>query len=438
MAMKLYMDNPAIAENFAAASARLPGAGEADLDNLRTAALKRFAAIGIPGPKVEEWKYTPLGFLTHETFAVAEESAHQAEIRALYETARMADIDGPVVVFVNGYLDSELSTSLDQEGVNFAVLSQNPRLFSDSLAGDGPSSSFDDLNRAFATDGYVLDIAAGVTVEKPLQILHLATTGTDMRALRTRCRVRAGEGARAQIIETFVGAEGERYWSHTVSQVDLAPQADVRIYQLQLQGKQAIHMTELHSRVATSARFSHASLQLGAELSRSELINSFTGEFATIELCGAYLGRIRQSHDIFTRINHDQPNCQSNQLFRGVLDEGGKAAFQGKVVVARDAQKTNADQSNKNLLLSRKAEANAKPELLIYADDVKCSHGATVGELDQDQLFYLRSRGLAENAAKSLLVEAFVSEVFDSLAQEAIADRFKEKAAGWLNGEATS
>jgi Fe-S cluster assembly protein SufD len=179
-------------------------------------------------------------------------------------------------------------------------------------------------------------------------------------------------------------------------------------------------------------------LQLGAEINRTELINSFTGENAQIELRGAYLGRDKQSQDIFTRINHDQPNCQSNQLYRGVLDAGGKSAFQGKVIVARDAQKTNADQSNKNLLLSRKAEANAKPELLIYADDVKCSHGATVGELDPDQLFYLRSRGMDEVTAKGLLVEAFVAEVFDDIADENLRTAFKEKTARWLAHGVTS
>ncbi|PCI33119.1 MAG: Fe-S cluster assembly protein SufD [Alphaproteobacteria bacterium] len=431
----LHLHNPEIGKHFEGIRSSLTGADQAWLGAVREEAMTRFTNTGIPGPKVEEWKYTNLGFLANENFAVGTKADQTSEIKAFYDAAYLADIAGPVVVFVNGHIYPALSSYPDEEGVEFSVFSENTSAFRDTLESSDQASSLNDLNRAMVTDGYRLDIAAGVQVRQPIQIIHIVTSATDMKLIPVRSQVTASKGAKARIIETFIGAENERYWGHMISETTLHDAADISLIQFQLQGKQAIHMTELHTTVAEKANFSHMSLQLGAEISRTELINSFTGEYAHIDLRGAYLGRVKQSHDIYTRINHDQPNCQSNQLYRGVLDEGGKSAFQGKVVVARDAQKTNADQSNKNLLLSRKAEANAKPELLIYADDVKCSHGATVGEMDANQLFYLRSRGLDEVAAKGLLVEAFVAEVFDDMDDEILRDAFKAKAAGWLSRE---
>lgn len=434
----LHLDNPEISKGFEAVKSSLPGADQTWLVKLRSDAMSRFTSCGIPGPKVEEWKYTNLTFLANENFELSAQAGQQAEIKVLFDRAHLEHIDGPVVVFVNGHIHPDFSSYPEGEGVEFAVFSENPQTLRHSLTPSEQSTALNNLNRAMVTDGYSLNIAAGVTLPKPVQIIHIVTSATHMKLLPVRSQITAGKASKARIIETFIGTENERYWCHMISEVTLAQEADLSLIQFQLQGKQAIHMTELHTEVADKARFGHISLQLGAETSRTELINSFTGEFAEIELRGAYLGRIKQSHDIFTQINHDLPNCNSNQLFRGVLDEGGKSAFQGKVIVARDAQKTNADQSNKNLLLSRKAEANAKPELLIYADDVKCSHGATVGELDPDQLFYLRSRGLDETAAKGLLVEAFVAEVFDGLDDEILKDRFKDSCAKWLSPELAS
>lgn len=434
----LHLHNPEIGKHFEGVRSSLTGADQPWLNDLRAGAMTRFTTTGIPGPKVEEWKYTNLGFLANENFAVVEKADQSTEVKAFFDAAYMADIKGPVVVFVNGHIYPALSTYPNEEGVEFSIFSENTAAFRVSLERSDAASSLNDLNRAMVTDGYRLEIAPGVQLSQPVQIIHIVTSGTDMKLIPVRAQIVAGKGTKARIIETFIGAENERYWGHMISETTLHDEADISLVQFQLQGKQAIHMTELHTTVAEKANFSHISLQLGAEISRTELITSFTGEFGQIDLRGAYLGRVKQSHDIYTRINHDQPNCQSNQLYRGVLDAGGKSAFQGKVVVARDAQKTNAHQSNKNLLLSRKAEANAKPELLIYADDVKCSHGATVGEMDANQLFYLRSRGLDEVAAKGLLVEAFVSEVFDNMDDEILRDAFKAKAAGWLDQKVTS
>jgi len=446
MTLKRHLDTPEAAINFDKVKTTFTGAGETSLTNMRANAMGKFMATGLPGPKVEEWKYTNLTFLVqflaNENFEFVKSDDYSAEVKALFDKAYIEGITGPVVVFVNGHFHSTLSSCPDEDGVKFSLFSENPEALRQSLADSQESTALNNLNRAMTTDGYHLEISAGGNLSQPIQIIHMATSGTDGQSLRTRGKISLGNGARAKVIESFIGPDEQRYWTHMISDVDLAKAAELSYFQFQLQGKQAIHMTELHSTVAEKAKFNGMNLQLGAEVSRSEIMNSFTGEYAEIELRGAYLGRVKQSHDIFTRISHDKPHCQSNQLFRGVLDEGGTSAFQGKVIVARDAQKTNADQSNKNLLLSRKAEANAKPELLIYADDVKCTHGATVGEIDSEQLFYLKSRGMDETTAKGLLVEAFVAEVFANLLvgtdEEKLQQRFTEKTSGWLSGEVTS
>lgn len=436
--MKLYLDNPEIGKSFEAVKISLPGADMPGMNDLRSKAMTRFSKVGIPGPKVEEWKYTNLTFLANENFITAAKADHQQEVRQYFNQVLLKKTPGAIMVFVNGYFYGDLSSLSDEEGLSISVFSQNPQAFHRSLLPASESTSLNDLNRAMATDGYRVEIAADVTLRQPVQIIHIATSSTHMRCLRTRARIRLGRGARASFTESFIGPEDARYWFHMITDVTLDKGAEASFAQFQLQGSKALHMTEFHSRLSDRAALNHISLQLGAEISRTELVNSFTGEDARVKLCGAYLGRNRQSHDIFTRINHDRPGCRSRQLFRGVLDKGGKSAFQGKVVVARQAQKTNADQSAKTLLLDRGAEANAKPELLIYADDVKCSHGATVGEVDADQLFYLRSRGLDEIAAKSLLVEAFVSGVFDDVEDKILADKFTKHAADWLQKKAMS
>ncbi len=438
MAIKLHLDNAHMVNAFEAVKSTLTGVDKPWLNDMRAAAMAKFSHVGIPGPKVEEWKYTNLTFLANENFIPVQERSQSPEVKALFNKAYNKDISGPVIVFVDGYVDMTYSSLSKETGIACDIFSEKPQVFREEMADTSNSTPLNNLNRALVTDGYNLDIPADTIAPHIIQVIYIATTAAHKQSLHTRVQITLAAGAKAQIIESFIGAEDTRYWSHTTTTVKVGCGADLSLYQFQLQGKQAIHMTELHSQVEDQAKFKHVSLQLGAELSRMELINSFAGENAQIDLRGAYLGRVKQSHDIFTRINHDQPNCDSNQVFRGVSDEGGKSAFQGKVVVARGAQKTNADQSNKNLLLSRKAEVNAKPELLIYADDVKCSHGATVGELDSEHLFYLRSRGLTEQAAKDLLVEAFISEVFDDVTDDTLQAQFKEQAAGWLTKGVTS
>lgn len=404
------------------------------LSGLREKSLKAFLEVGLPGPKVEEWKYTNLTTLKSKSYSVSEASS--GDLSDQVDEAILNDIAGSKVVFIDGYFNEASSNVVEEDGL--ILKSLNDFLKSNSeeavelLKVSDEDSSLAKLNSALMTDGYVIKVAQDIKLSKPIQIIHVATKSSNDKALRNKNIIVLDKGSSAQIIESFIGGNDIDVWRQDISKVTVAESATLEIYQIQIQGNETIHMGETHANVAESAKFKHYSLNLGAKISRTEIKPTLTGLHGNVELRGAFLGRDGVSHDVFTHMKHLVPECESDQIYRGVLDKGGKSAFQGKVYVAQDAQLTNAEQSNKNLLLDRDAEANSKPELLIYADDVKCAHGATVGELDKEALFYLKSRGLNSEDAKGLLVEAFIAEVYDDVSIPEVRERYLELARGWL------
>jgi Fe-S cluster assembly protein SufD len=245
--------------------------------------------------------------------------------------------------------------------------------------------------------------------------------------------VMAGKGASATIVEGYFGGP-EAYWTNGVNQFFLGEGARIDHARQQNEGAAAYHIVSNRVRLAADARFDSVTAMLGGAMARNETRVSVTGENAHCRLAGVSLGRDKQLQDSVTVIDHAVPNCVSDQVFKAVLDDSAHAVFQGKVVVKADAQHTDARQANHNILLSRSAEADSKPELEIFADDVQCAHGATVGELDKDMLFYLRSRGLDDRTAKALLVEGFVIEVLERIASRQVRDMFVTGVGGWLHG----
>ncbi len=434
MNTKNYFSGEHLASHFAAIKPQLPGADIGWLEVLREDSMKRFLEIGIPGPRVEEWKYTNLGLLKNKSFNVSE---NQIDIdAALIDTLTIPDLTGSKVVFIDGYLSIKYTNIDKNEGIILSSLNDfvknNPdrskALFNNQQSVGGLSN----LNLALMTGGYVLLIDENIKLAEPIQIIHFATQAENANALRTQNFIEIKQGGSAQIIENFVSLNQNFKWRQNNTHITVAKNASLEIYQFQNESAEMLHMAETYIDVEDEADFKHFSLNIGGMLSRTELKPTLIGKHANIELRGAFLGRDGASHDVFTHMKHMVPEGTSNQVYRGVLDKGGKSAFQGRVYVAKDAQLTNAEQSNKNLILDRSAEANSKPELLIYADDVKCAHGATVGELDQGALFYLKSRGLDHKAAKALLVEAFVSEVFDDIKIEPVRQKYLTLARDWL------
>ena len=437
MTHKNHFDGSRYAKTLSENNPALLGADIDWFGDMRQKAMDTFVEVGLPGPRVEEWKYTNLSSMNSKTYNTLNNTDNvDASIQSKIADTYINDIDGSKVVFVDGYFQSDLADIKKEEGLILSSLSDYIKSHGDDakalLNVTREETSLTYLNSALMTDGYVINVKQGIKLSQPIQIIYVASENSADKALRNKNFINVNANASAQIIESFVGFDNVDNWQQDVTNISVDKNAQLEIYQTQLQGNETIHMGETYVDLACGADFKHYSLNIGSKNSRTEIKPTLNGLHGNVDLRGAFLGRGGNNHDVFTHMKHLVPECESDQIYRGVLDKGGKSAFQGKVYVAKDAQLTNAEQSNKNLLLDRDAEANSKPELLIYADDVKCAHGATVGELDAEALFYLKSRGLDTAAAKSLLVEAFVAEVCDHVAIPAVKEKYLDLARAWL------
>jgi Fe-S cluster assembly protein SufD len=389
-------------------------AGDGPLFDLRRAAAARFLELGAPVQRLERWKYTSLTPLAKAEFALAG-AAGVAELPRIDGTARL--------VFTNGRFDAARSDALPEGVTTLGALGEADVLSLLGPVADAPDQSLTVLNTAFSTDGYVLELGEGVALDQPLHIVHVAGAGA---VANLRNIVRLGAKARATIVESWLG-EGE-YWANPVTDIRLANGAVLTHYKWQREADAAFHTALNSVSIAANARYDALTLATGGRIMRHEFSIMLDGEGADCRLSGAALGAKAQHLDFTVTMDHRSPHAQSGQAFKSVLASGARSVFQGLVKVGRGAIGTDAHQTSNNLLLDRSAEADAKPELEIFADDVACSHGATVGELDEAKVFYLKSRGLSDEAARALLVEGFVAELFDGAADEAIAAHLREGA----------
>jgi Fe-S cluster assembly protein SufD len=382
------------------------------LRDLRRAAYERFLVLGLPTTRAEDWKYTSLAPLARTTFGPAPAArATPDDLRPL----AFGTLGGHRAVFVNGRLAPELS-SLDSLPVGVQV-----RSCAEALAGAGRalidglddlSDPFEAFNRAFSTDGAVVGVPAGVVVEEPIYLFFYSTNpGGDAPLVAVRNRIVAHSGSQVTLVEAYGGPEGERYLTNAVTEAVVADGAVVRRLKLQRESTAAFHVARLRVVQGPASHFADFSVALGAALYRNDIETVFDGEGGECSLDGLFMASGDQHTDTHTRIDHARPRCSSRELYKGILDGKARGVFHGRIVVRKDAQKTDAYQTNKNLLLSREALVNSTPQLEILADDVKCKHGSTTGQLDAAALFYLRSRGIGEASARSLLTHAFASDV---------------------------
>ena len=415
-------------DSFERGRAALPGPW---LAGMREAAIRTFAEAGFPTPRSEAWKYTNLNRLARAGFDPL------AEVAAVdVERWRGLFIDGAHrLVIVNGRFDADASDIGDlPDGAVVAPLSAAIDGAGDDLAHIAPADSgpLVALNTAFMRDGLVLRLAKGVTLDRPVQVLHVVDGGGTEMSLHPHTLIVAGEGSAATVIETFAGAADAGYWSNAVTEIRVGANAAVRHFKRQSEALSGYHTALTRVRLDRDARYDGVSLAVGAALSRNEVHVSFDGEGSDCALAGGVLLRGRQHADNTTEADHRVPHTSSRQTFRNVLDGHARAVFQGGVIVREHAQKTDSSQSSRSLLLAPGAQADTKPELRIFADDVKCAHGATVGDLDRDALFYLESRGVPPDQAKALLIGAFVSEVLDAIPEGAVRNHFTAAVTDWM------
>jgi Fe-S cluster assembly protein SufD len=385
---------------------RLPGDSR-----LRADAAAAFRAAGLPGEqrrRAEAWKYTSLRPVADAAFRAAG-PVHEAET----VLSRMVALDGPVSVFVDGVLRGDLSSlptyaTRFAERPDFGVLTRPDR---------EPMVA---LNTMLTEDGLAIDVPAGTDAGR-LHLIHIAASAGDFHP---RHIVRMGEGARLTVVETSAGDAASL--TNVVTEIHLAPGAHLTHVRVQQEAVSAFHVSTVYADVGAGGTYDSFALTLGGRLSRIEMHVDLNGAGATAHLNGANILAGSQHADFTSVIGHRAPNGTSRQTVKNVLNGRSRGVFQGRIEVARDAQKTDGYQMNQALLLSAEAEIDCKPELEIFADDVKCSHGATVGELDAEQMFYLRTRGVPEAEARTMLVRAFLSELLETVADETIR--------GWLNG----
>ena len=423
-----------------AGTAALPGAGLPWLDALRAEG-RRLSADGLPSTRLESWKYTslaPLAALDFEPPAAPAEALGEADLGL----DAFAAADGPLLVFVNGRLSARYSRfdALSQ-GLRIVGLAQgladDPAQVETLIGGTAPLNGdpMAAFNTAFAADGCIVETEPGVDMEKPVRLRFVAAPGSEPLAYHPRVIVRLGAGSRLTLVESHEGPAEGVTWSNPFVDVQVSERAALSHVKLQVEGEGAYHTALTEAALAGEGRYESHLLALGARLARHEIHVRFDGEGARCDLRGGYLARGSQHVDNTTVINHAVPHCESREVYKGVLDDTARGVFQGRIVVRKDAQKTDGHQLSRTLLLSPKAEIDTKPELEIYADDVKCSHGATAGEPEADQLFYLRSRGLDRRTALALIVEGFMGELLDEIGDEPVRAAMAARVAEWI-GEA--
>ena len=416
-----------------------PRSGPGWMRRLREAARGRFEEVGFPTTRAEEWKYTNVAPIARTVFQPAAEVPAD-QVGEKLAGARFADLRAPRVVVVNGRYSAELS-NVDglPEGVRVSSLAQaletEPESLQPHLArcAGYDNHVFIALNTAMLEDGVFVRIANRRVLDCPLYLLHVTGVNGSAVASHPRTLVVADRDSQARIIEGYLGLEEGVCFSNAVTEAVLGEGAVLDYTKLEVERDQAFHFGALHVRQARSSSFHSHSLALGGRLVRNEIGVVLAGEGAEATLNGLYLATGERHIDNYTTLDHAQPHCPSRELYKGILDGKAHAVFHGRIIVRPEAQKTDAIQRNKNLLLSAEAVINTKPQLEIYADDVRCTHGATVGQVDPEGVFYLRSRGIAAEEARSLLTQAFASEMLERLQFEPLRSRVREMLSAWLS-----
>jgi Fe-S cluster assembly protein SufD len=425
-----------IAEAFETQRTALPGGKGAESERVR--AFSAFASRGLPSRRVEAWKYTDLRTLFKDvaTLSVRDDtSVSSMDLDAALGS--LATIDAWRMVFVNGHFRRELSQLEGLNGVEVkslgASLVDAPDAIAEALLrSHGPDGdSMIALNSALATDGVVVKFKADAAPSKALFIVNVMA-GTSAKLSAVRNLINVGEGAAVQIVETCVSLS-DAVAGQILSSTETSIGNGATVSHVQISnaaGSQQVASTV--ARLGVGSHYRAFQFTSGPHLVRNQAFVTFQGENSTLDLSGAFLARGNAHIDTTLVVDHAVPNCESRELFKGVLDERARGIFQGKVIVRQDAQKTNGKQMAQALMLSEDAEFDSKPELEIYADDVVCGHGSTAAEIDPALLFYLGSRGIPKDAARALLIESFVGDVLEKIESETLRDALMALARNWV------
>jgi Fe-S cluster assembly protein SufD len=408
---------------------RLAASGPAWVHRIRQAALESFAELGFPTTHQEDWKHTSVAPIASAPFEPALYEFTDA-IAERIERLPLAHLGCSRLVFVNGHYCRKLSSPETlpkgvKAGSLAAALADGSTALEEHLAryADYRTHSFVALNTAFLEDGAYIEIPKGLVLGKPIYLLFVSDPADQATVSHPRNLVIAGQASQVAVIEGYVGLGEEVYFTNAVTEVVASGGAVVDYYKVQQESAPSFHVARLQVHQARSSNVTTHALALGGSLDREEVVTVLDGEGAEALLNGLYVITGQQHVDNHTTIDHAKPHCNSRELYKGLLEGKSTGVFNGKIIVRKDAQKTDSKQSNKNLLLSEDAVVNTKPQLEIFADDVKCTHGATIGQIDAEAIFYLRSRGIAHQEARNLLTYAFANEILERIKYGPLRER---------------
>ena len=407
-----------------AAVERRPHGGPRWLQDLRDRGAARFSALGFPTVRDEDWRFTNIAPIANTEFGPAPVDARANE--DILKAVADSDAANRVVV-LNGRFSVELSrvNGLPQ-GIRVGSLAAAVTEHADvvprylgQLAEFG-TKAFTALNTALAVDGLYVHIPDGVVVDQPLHLLFVSVPGTGAAPMMSNVRtlIVAGDRSQVRIVESYAGPQGGAYFTNAVTELFAGEGAVVDHYKVQQESLEAFHVASMHLHAGRNANVSSHSISLGGKIVRNDVAAVLDGDGAECTLNGLYLADGDRLVDNHTSIDHAKPHCPSHEVYKGILGGKARAVFNGKIIVRQDAQKTDAKQTNRALLLSDNASINTKPQLEIFADDVKCTHGAAIGQLDDDAIFYLRARGLTYVEARDMLIHAFAGEILDRVKVE--------------------
>lgn len=395
---------------------------------LRKSGLARFDEIGLPTPHHEDWRFTNTAAIAKLPFqpAIASTEALAADALKDFAFAKQA---GPRLVFVNGHFAAKLSTlpklpASVKVGSLAAALTRDAAFLEQHLGRyvQSTDNGFEALNQAFFVDGGFVHVPAGTILAEPIQFIYVSTPQGNGAAIHPRNLVIAEANSSVTILETYVSLGSSGYFTNAVTELFVGDNARLEFVKFQDEAIDAFHLAAFHGEFGRASHVNVHSFALGAKLSRNNIRTKLAGEGLECILNGLYLTRGEQLADHHMIVEHAQPHCASHEYFNGILDDKSRGVFHGRILVREIAQKTDAKQTNKNLLLSDDAGADTKPQLEIYADDVKCTHGATIGQLNAESIFYLRSRGISTDKARQMLIHAFAGEIIERIQHEPARD----------------
>lgn len=420
---------------------KLNGNDNSLFKSIRNDSLKQLSVTAFPTLKTEEWKYTNIKHLLGSKFKHASNLENQSFSKDDIKEVRSEGFEHHLLVFVNGIFSNELSeiSELPQNvfvgNLCDGIKQENQRVSENLNKIIKSKSAFDHLNSSYLYDGACIIIPDSVVLGKPIQVLNISGYKNELTFNTPRNLIYAGENSQASVVFKFVSLTNSKYFTNTSTEVFVAKNAIVDLYKIELENENSYHIDRTEVYQKANSVFSHFNFSIGGALVRNDINSKLDDENIECNFYGLSIGSGDQHIDNHTYIDHAKPNCESNELYKSILDDKAHGVFSGKILVDKDAQKTNAYQSNKTVLLSEEASIDTKPQLEIYADDVKCSHGATVGHLDETALFYILSRGIPENKAKSMLITAFAEDVISKIKINSLKEKMNHLIFDHLHRE---